>query len=205
MMKYMRLVAIAAIVMLAVAMVAYIQFGGVAADAAPFAGAAVKVVLAVGHGSGTHIGGGYVLTAAHVVRGESDVRVKTDDGATNPAKVLWVGNDDDVALLQVDGLAADTARVDCGPLKVGREIRTVGNPLAEEFVTTYGRVSGRAGNGAVLVDLPLVPGMSGGGVFDRGGRLVGIASAVMTPGGLSMVSIGYVVPAERVCALLPRL
>lgn len=198
-----RIVAIAAVIVVAAALVAYLQLGGVRADP-DMAGAVVKVMLAVGHGSGTHIGNGYVLTAAHVVRGESDVQVKTDRGGQYPAKVLWVANDDDVALLRVDALAASSARVDCGPFKVGREVRAVGNPLAEEFVTTYGRVSGKSGNGAMLVDLPLAPGMSGGGVFDRGGRLVGVVSAVMTPGGLSMVSIGYIVPAERVCALLPR-
>jgi Trypsin-like serine proteases, typically periplasmic, contain C-terminal PDZ domain len=49
---------------------------------------AVKIDLPDKHGSGAHIGRGYILTAAHVVEGITDAKVITDTGAEYPAVVL---------------------------------------------------------------------------------------------------------------------
>jgi S1-C subfamily serine protease len=55
-------------------------------------------------GSGTLVAPGLVLTAAHVVSGESEVAVLTQDGDVLPAVVDVIDTELDAALLAVDGL-----------------------------------------------------------------------------------------------------
>ena len=144
----------------------------------------VKVVLKQGHGSGVHIGGGYVLTAAHVVKGVNKVTLKTKDGKAREADVLWANTDYDVALLRTSDTRLEAyGRIAGSPRKFG--------PWHSVFVT----------------DITTVMGQSGGPVFDEGGKLIGLTVGVMgAPLGISMSLVGYgfVVPSRSVCDLLAR-
>lgn len=179
------------------------------------AGAVVKITMESGHGSGVHIGGGFILTAAHVVDSLPEVGVKTDTLELQTAKVLWANRAYDVALLKV----AHPERIKATPLvcdtrmKRGELIYSEGNPLGLEGISTWGRIAGKAQaagpwRNVLITDMATIPGMSGGGVYDMGGRLVGITVGAMTWGtsplsrGLS--GIGYIVPGESLCMLMGR-
>ena len=170
-------------------------------------GPVVKVMLEVGHGSGVHIGKGYILTAAHVVASSKTVKIKTDKGRTGEAEVLWFNSEYDVALIRTN-TRLQTAQIACEPLVSGSLTRATGNPSNQEFVSTWGRVSGRAIDTpwrvAVVADITIVPGMSGGGLFDEAGRLVGILVGTMARGLGGIVPIGYVVPTSAFCGMLGR-
>jgi len=171
-------------------------------------GSVVKVVLAGGgHGSGVHIGKGYILTAAHVVAESKTLKIKTDTGATGEADVLWFNKDHDIALIHT-GTNLQVSQIACEPIVSGSLTRATGNPANQEFISTWGRVSGRAigtpWKVAIVADITIVPGMSGGGLFDEAGRLVGILVGTMARGFGAIIPIGYVVPASAFCGMLGR-
>lgn len=174
----------------------------------------VKVVLKEGHGSGTHIGNGYIVTAAHVVDGATEVRLKTSDGRERPADVLWANKTYDVALVRTrkfDNLAASP--LSCRVPEVGEKVRAEGNPLAIEFLKSWGAVATSRNKfgpwaEAIVVDLIVAPGMSGGPLFDEEGNLVGVLVGIplmqLGFGNVSAVGFTYAVPASTVCGLMAR-
>lgn len=173
----------------------------------------VKLVLPSGHGSGVHIGNGYIVTAAHVVGGETGVKLKSSVGDVQRGTVLWANRAYDIALIKAERPARmASANLDCRNAEVGEHVTAEGNPATLEFVTAYGAVAGAPREmgpwkSAFVVDGTIVMGMSGGGVFDAKGNVVGIAAGVMSVPvgfGASLTGFGAVVPSSVVCTLLAR-
>lgn len=197
-----------------------------AAPATTSPGDAVVIVeLDGGHGSGAHIGGGLILTAAHVVDHEGVITVRDRTGAKSTAKVLWSSPQKDIALLKMDDAGATKAigKADlfCGDLKEGDAVMLLGNPLGDEFIAGFGQIAGtprKIGkvDSAYVVNMAIVMGQSGGPLF-RDGKIVGVASMVMTAWmdsmdkdgkaigwSKSIIGYGYAVPSSVVCNLLAR-
>lgn len=178
--------------------------------AQPKSTAFVKLLTPGGHGSGVHIGNGYIITAAHVADDFKDMTLKGSDGRSQTATLLWQNVKYDVALMRAskpDELAS--VALDCSPNFLGQSVIAEGNPSDLEFVRAYGKVIGgvrpNAPNWleAVPVNMAIVPGMSGGAVLNDDGKVVGISVGVMaTPYG--MAALGYIVPATTICMLLDR-
>lgn len=177
------------------------------------AGATVRIEVGGGHGSGVHIGDGYILTAAHVVDAEATVTVKLDTAEVRKGDVLWTNKAYDVALIRVASTRALAASpLSCRALPTGEEIYAIGNPMSMEFVTTWGRISGASGrvfnwHSAMPVTTPIGPGSSGGPIFDMQGRVVGLTvGAPLAPIGYgsSLMGIVYAVPSPAICTLLAR-
>lgn len=172
----------------------------------------LKIELPNGHGSGFHVGGGYVFTAAHVVKGEAKVEVLASDGQKDTAEVLWVNEKRDVALLRMEKLRTKSARLSCVVPTAGDAVEARGNPTNLTFISTWGQVAGKAlsvgpWEKVVPVSMTIVPGQSGGPLYDRAGRVVGMNVGVMVvPLGFggSLVGIGYSVPGSTLCELLAK-
>lgn len=176
----------------------------------------VMVSLEGDHGSGVHIGNGFIITAAHVAGDAKEVGIKRQVGEDLKAEVLWVNKAYDIALLRTSGKLAGQAALDCAQPKIGDEIQAAGNPLNLEFVSSFGRIAGTARAAepwreVVITDVTTVMGASGGPLFGKDGRVVGIVVGVMpapikngdgyTP---SLTGFGTAVPASVVCLLLGR-
>jgi len=168
-------------------------------------GAALYIQTSTGHGSGVHIGNGYIITAQHVIGADkaSTILVKTDDGRILSPEIMWANQDADVALLHVAGDGIAVRQIECRDPKVGDIITTYGSPLDLTFQAFTGRISGAIAKQSILgyvqpYDITFAPGMSGGGVIDANGRLVGIARAT-AGGGLA---IGLGVPGSTICLLM---
>lgn len=188
-------------------------FAGVAYTkpaAAPLPTSIVKVLVGQGHGSGVHIGGGYVLTAAHVTQGK-EVKLRLTDGSEIAAEVLWENKTYDVALLRTEAKLA-ASPLACRTAAVGERLTAHGNPLSFEFVSADGKVSGAAREfghwkRVLPVDMTIVMGMSGGGVMDAHGNVVGISVGVMVAslmGFPSLTGFGAVVPSSVICNLMGK-
>lgn len=180
----------------------------------PMAGSVVKVMVGSGHGTGTNLGGGYVLTAAHVVKVSPDkVRVKLDNGEIREADTLWLNEKYDLAAIRIirsEGIAASP--LSCDDLPTGAAVQGRGNPQVLEFINTTGHISGEArtvGPWASVypTDITIAPGMSGGPLFDDNGDVVGVMVGLMAiPIGLmpALVPISYAVPSSVACSLMGR-
>jgi len=184
----------------------------------------VKVQLTSGHGSGVHIGNGYIVTAAHVVAATltatddagKSVTLKTSDGKTRPVDVLWINAAYDLALLRTSADGLEASPLDCRTAIDGELIKASGNPTSLEFVSAYGHVTGAAREEGpwktvLVTDMTVVMGMSGGPTFSEDGHVIGITVGVlsaMIPGGMlpqvSLTGFGMMVPSSAVCLLLGR-
>jgi S1-C subfamily serine protease len=164
------------------------------------------VVVRTSHGVGTGevvSMDGYVLTAAHVVRGASSVKVVLDDGDERAARIVRVAPDADVALLHVDG--AVHACVVPRTASVGADLYAIGTPSGEHlaFSVSKGIVSGvRDVDGVHLVqsDVALSPGHSGGPLVDHGGGWLGVISFKVL--GKGMEGLSFAVRADDALSAL---
>jgi S1-C subfamily serine protease len=170
-------------------------------------------VLDRGHGSGVHLGGGLWLTAAHVVADPSkrlDLQFK--DGSIRKAEVLWASKERDIALLRADGAGVHSANLKCSVPEIGDDITMAGNPVALDNIIAFGKVAGdRRSMGhwtsVFIISGPVIPGQSGGAVYDKDHNLIGISVGLMLfPVGFSGSATGYgfAVDGQTICTLLAR-
>lgn len=163
-----------------------------------------------GNGSGVHIGHGYIVTAAHVVEDHPQMDVTDSLGNKHVGTVLWFNKAYDIALIKIDEYGQIRhSRLMCSPPKIGTNLVAEGNPLNLQNITTWGRVASDVRERApwklsFIADMTVVPGMSGGPVFDKAGDVVGIAVGIAVTPGIGMTAISYIVPSEAVCDLMAR-
>ena len=147
---------------------------------------------------------GIVLTANHVVDKISTAQITTKDGRKFAAKVVGRDPATDIAVLRMQGSTEHLKALPMGnsdQLEVGDYVIAVGNPFGLGQTVTSGIVSamGRTGLGKqgyedfIQTDAPINPGNSGGGLIDLKGELVGINTAILSPGG-GNIGIGFAVP-----------
>ncbi|HVE82072.1 MAG TPA: trypsin-like peptidase domain-containing protein [Myxococcales bacterium] len=126
---------------------------------------------------------GLILTNAHVVKGASSVKVVLYDGRTLAAEVVERGADDiDVALVQAKLSAAPALPLDdLVSVKIGSWVGAVGHGHGAIWTFNTGMISNIYPDGAerpvFQTQIPLNPGNSGGPIFNRSGRVVGIVTA----------------------------
>jgi putative serine protease PepD len=159
---------------------------------------------------------GRILTAAHLVRAASDVRVEFD-GRSFSARVLGVDESNDLAVLRVDGDTSALKRHalelgDSDTVRVGDPAIAIGHIAGLAPTLAAGTVAARqprvvASGGAAIadalqVDAPLHAGDYGGPLLDVGGRVTGVNTRVLTADG---ERIDLAVPINTVRRVLPLL
>ena len=162
-----------------------------------------KEVKATGSGVIVDAQRGYVLTANHVVAQISTAQVITKDGRRFPARLVGRDPATDIAVLQIQNPSnlKSIAFGDSDALEVGDFVIAIGNPFGIGQTVTSGLVSalGRTGLGKqgyedfIQTDAAINPGNSGGGLINLRGELVGINTAIISPGG-GNIGIGFAVP-----------
>lgn len=162
-----------------------------------------KEVRAAGSGVIVDSQNGYVLTANHVVAEISSAQVTTKDGRRFTARLVGRDPATDIAVLQIQGGSGLKALPmgDSDRLEVGDFVIAVGNPFGLGQTVTSGLISalGRTGLGKqgyedfIQTDAPINPGNSGGALISLRGELIGINTAIISPGG-GNVGIGFAVP-----------
>jgi S1-C subfamily serine protease len=157
---------------------------------------------------------GRILTAAHLVRAASDVRV-TVAGRTLPARVLGVDEIDDLALLEVDPGTLELHALeltDSDAVRVGDSALAIGHPTGLQPTLTTATISARqpelvSSSGAAIadalqIDAPLHAGDCGGPLLDASGRVTGVNTRMVAASG---DTVELAVPASTVRRVLPRL
>jgi len=174
--------------------------------------AVIKVSTPGGLGSGVIIDkSGYAITNAHVVQGETNLRVTVwfpqADGTLKRTEIedvelIAVNNHVDLALVRIkhpDGKDFDFAAiVDKEKFDIGQPVFAIGNPLGLERTLTQGVISTTQRNfdglTYIQTDTPINPGNSGGPLFNTKGEVIGITNMGISGG----EALGFAIPARYV-------
>ena len=141
-------------------------------------------------GSGFIIDGGrYVITNHHVIDKTGKIAVRTGTGEVRRARILRIAKDDDLAILELSEPFPSSYAIttqEMGDANTGRSAVVMGFPMAgiigwQQPSLTEGIVSKASGfddnPNTFLITSKMNKGNSGGPIFDRQGRLIGIAVA----------------------------
>lgn len=153
-----------------------------------------------GQGSGVIISqDGQILTNNHVVDDADDIEVKLHDGRVFKAKVIGRDPNTDLALIKLENASnlPVAALGDSESMFVGDWVMAIGNPFGLEATVTVGVLSGKGrtiGAGPyddyLQTDASINPGNSGGPLFNIGGEVIGINTAIVRGG----QGIGFSIP-----------
>ena len=144
----------------------------------------VTVWSDTGHGSGFLIDQkGLIATNQHVVGKSDSVQVQLSPTVKVPAAVLAADSIKDVAVLWIDQKVVENVRpVRLGyasdgsvPAVEGQQVFTIGSPLNQRKIMTSGIVS-RIEPRAIISDVNINHGNSGGPLFTTDGRVIGITT-----------------------------
>ncbi len=148
---------------------------------------------------------GFVVTNNHVIDGGLEIKIKTTDGKTYPAKLIGSDPKTDLALLKVDTdrkfvpvkFAEKSARVGDWVVAVGNPFG-LGGSVTSGIVSALGREIGSGPYDDFLqIDAAINRGNSGGPAFNLDGDVVGVNTAIFSPSGGS-VGIGFAIPTKMV-------
>lgn len=151
---------------------------------------------------------GLVLTNNHVIQSADEITVSLTDGRSFQAELVGSDPATDVALIKIpaDKLTA-LSLADSDQLRVGDFVVAIGNPFGLGQTVTSGIVSalGRSGLGIegyedfIQTDASINPGNSGGALVNLRGELVGINTAIFSPGQRAgNIGIGFAIPSNMV-------
>ncbi len=153
---------------------------------------------------------GHIITNAHVVDSASKTTVTFKDGTEAEGTILGVDTSTDVAVVKIDKVPTGVSPLplgNSGGLTVGQEVVAIGNPYGYSGTATTGIVSalervikspsGFTIQNAIQTDAAINQGNSGGPLFDRDGRVIGINSQIASKNG-GNVGIGFAVPIDTV-------
>jgi putative serine protease PepD len=160
------------------------------------------VQLNLGESLGTGViidSDGTILTAAHVVGDNTDVRVTFSDGSSVDGTIVGSHTATDVAVVKVDPTGRNLV---AAPLANGADVQVgqiavaVGSPFGFDQKVTAGIISAvdRVVNGVSMVqtDAPINPGNSGGPLINLDGEVVGINDLIFTQSGTS-AGVGFAI------------
>ena len=167
--------------------------------------AVVAIEAGDGSGSGSLVNStGLILTNAHVVGNESEVRVRMADGREFTGDVIgYADNRVDLAAIQLRGNPTGLPSVEIAPpdtVQVGQRAFAIGNPFGLEGTLTVGIVSRiDPERGLIQTDAAINPGNSGGALLDSNARLIGVNTSIFTTGRSGgSIGIGFAIPISEV-------
>lgn len=150
----------------------------------------------VGHGSGVVLQDGTILTANHVAEKlGNDFFIVFADGTRASGKVIKLMPKWDLALIATSvSSGIPRATLNCNQLHSGDSVTVIGYPGPLPLSVTYGRIMSpeifiAKGFPEIVINALIIPGNSGGPVFDANGDLIGIANL-----GAESHDLGMMVP-----------
>src|SRR3954470_5455403 len=194
--------------------------GVIYAHASP---AVVSIRTSEGSGTGFLIDStGRIVTNSHVVGSNNRVLVRFGQEQTSlDGKVIGSDPSSDIAVVDIgSGSIPKGVKplefADSRGVQVGDSAIAIGNPFGLDRTATEGIVSGlgrhiSAPNGfqidaVIQTDAPINPGNSGGPLLDDAGHVIGVNSQIATAGaGGGNLGIGFAVPSNTVCQVVPQL
>ena len=176
----------------------------------------VMIRVGDGHGTGVIVDAerGHILTNAHVIGDRKVLTIRFRDGQEYSARVLRRAKTKlDLILLKIEPRSTLTAaRVSCRIAAISERVIAIGHPGPFRWAITKGLVAAQyAGSkllgNALVLDLTIWHGNSGGGLFDENNRLVGITTAMFGRAGWRTrvySGFSFAISGPDLCAFLRR-
>src|SRR6202045_1872637 len=156
---------------------------------------------------------GLVVTNNHVIADADEINVILNDGSKLPAQLVGKDSKSDLAMLRVktDKTLKAVKFGDSDKLRLGEWVVAIGNPFSLGGTVTAGIVSARNRDinsgpydNYIQTDAAINRGNSGGPLFNLGGEVVGVNTAIISPSGGS-IGIGFAVPSNSAVAVIDQL
>jgi S1-C subfamily serine protease len=147
-------------------------------------GSVVTILSGIGSGSGFLVSSdGYVLTDAHVVGDDKNVRVRWPDGLEGLGAVERLSKKRDIAIIKTNPRDRAPLALKRGPVTPGQRVYAIGSPRSEDFEGTVssGVISADRmidGLRYIQSDTAISPGSSGGPLLDESGAVIGISEMI---------------------------
>jgi putative serine protease PepD len=171
----------------------------------------IETTLPDGGATGTGVianAAGTIMTAFHVVKGGTAIKVRYADGTESAAEVAASDPALDIATLTpatLPDVLVPAVLGNSGRIAVGNSVVAIGNQLGLTSSATAGVISGldrSAANpdgtkltGLIQFDAAVNPGSSGGPLVNAKGETIGIVVALANPTSAgTFVGIGFAVP-----------
>jgi serine protease Do len=158
---------------------------------------------------------GIVITNNHVIEEADEITVILHDGTKLKGKLLGSDKKTDVAVLKVEPSKPLVAAKfgDSDKARIGEWVVAIGNPFGLGGTVTAGIISARnrdinAGpyDNFIQTDAAINRGNSGGPLFNMDGEVIGINTAIISPGGGGgSVGIGFAVPSNVVQGVIAQI
>jgi serine protease Do len=157
-------------------------------------------------GSGFFVEERLILTNAHVVKGHDKIDVVLHDGKRLEGRVIERAEDEvDLALVEIAESGRPLSLASGTDIRVGTWVASVGHGMGGVWSYTTGMISNIYPRGVerpiFQTQIPLNPGASGGPIFDRNGKVLGI----VTSGIETSNSINFAIRSEVALQSLSRL
>lgn len=157
---------------------------------------------------------GIVVTNNHVIQGAEDIVVSVNGSKEYKAKVIGKDPYMDLAVLQIesDEKFIPVSFGDSDKARVGDWVIAIGNPYGFGGTVTTGIISSRNRDigltrydDFIQTDASINVGNSGGPLFDLNGKVVGINTAIITPGRSGSIGIGFAIPSNSAYKVIEQL
>jgi serine protease Do len=157
---------------------------------------------------------GYILTNNHVVEKATQITVALSDKREFKARVVGTDPKTDVAVLKVEAKDLPTLTfADSSKVQVGEYALAIGNPFGVGQTVTLGIVSavGRGNLGIedyedfIQTDAAINPGNSGGALVNSQGDLIGLNTAIISPGTGGNNGVGFAIPSNLARSVMDQL
>ena len=165
--------------------------------------AIVTIQTPSGFGSGVLVdSSGVIVTNLHVVEGDSSATVTLANGDIyDDVQVIAVDERRDIVVIKIAGFQLPSVELgDSDEVAVGQTVYAIGSPQGLALTISDGIISGERpspgdeGSRILQTTAAISPGSSGGGLFDEGGRLIGVTTFRVTGG----ESLNFAVPINYV-------
>jgi S1-C subfamily serine protease len=159
------------------------------------------------HGSAVVIGVGQLVTSCHVLAKAKSIQLRREDVAYE-AKLEHADVERDLCLLSAKRITAVPVAIGTlAETKVGQRVFAIAIPERRGLTLSEGMVSGlqsEEGKPMLQSSAALLPGSSGGGLFDERGVLIGITRYQAAPAGGAAQALNIALPAEWIGDVAPR-
>lgn len=163
---------------------------------------------------------GYIVTNQHVIDKANRILVSfRDEKKTYEAKIIGQDTKTDIALLKVEypGKLPSVVLGDSDKINPGDWVIAIGNPFRLGHTATVGIISaksrrvqgGKPYDSFIQTDASINPGNSGGPLFNAAGEVIGVNTAIFSPGRMGStgfnIGIGFATPINLIKTIISQL